>query len=198
MLITVLQFLVQTEPPLHSELLEQVKHNKARMHQKQQLQPLKAASVLQSAAGSACTLVYSSQEWRRKSNTRVEPNDRTREPASGELLALFSLKPMRGSLCDFHLFAFATEECVLSLWAAALPPDSSLPKGENYSPNYRGIESTFLLSYVDLSMDLKCCLFLLSRVCCMPVLVVDSQIRNSTKPGLTSSNAVLCSSSLQR
>ncbi|CAF98927.1 unnamed protein product, partial [Tetraodon nigroviridis] len=36
------------------------------------------------------------------------------------------------------------------------------------------------------------------RVCCMPAPAVDAQLENSTKPGLTFSSAVLCSSSLQR
>lgn len=51
-----------------------------------QLQTLKAACVSQSAAGSPCTLIYWNQDWRRKDDTRVQQNDKTHQPASGELL----------------------------------------------------------------------------------------------------------------
>lgn len=50
-----------------------------------QLQALKAAHVPQSAAGAACTLIYRSEDRRRKDDARAQQNDKTCQPASGEL-----------------------------------------------------------------------------------------------------------------
>lgn len=86
---------------------------------------------------------------------------------------------------------------MLSLWFAVVPSYCSLPKGEDYSLK-SNIEANPNFSSRVLRADSKCCLSSRSRVCCMPASVVDAQHKNSTTPGLRSSNFVLCSSSLPR
>lgn len=46
---------------------------------------LKAAHVPQSVASAPCTLIYRSEDRRRKDDARAQQNDPTRQPAPGEL-----------------------------------------------------------------------------------------------------------------
>lgn len=56
---------------------------------------IEIAYVSQSAAGSPCTLVYRGKDRRWKDITRVQQNDKTYQPASGELFKLFIYKPFK-------------------------------------------------------------------------------------------------------
>lgn len=87
MLIAVVELPVKTQPPVHSDLMEQVHQNTWAADRVClfQLQALKPARVPQSAAEAPCTLIHRSEDWRRKDDARAQQNDKTCQPASGEL-----------------------------------------------------------------------------------------------------------------